>query len=408
MTTAAVGAGPVRVVLTRARAGFLDLGRGLGTALTAALLTAWLIVVLALLPVGAGVLLAPSAVREVRRLAEVERARTGSPTLGPGPDRLRAAVTDRLWRRDLRWVLPHATAGLALGLLGTLLPVYAVRDLSFPLWWWLVPAGADASPWWWTVRTWPDALAVAGLGAGWALLSLAGLPVLARAQSGLSRALLHPPADVDLSLRVAELTATRAAALDAHAAELRRIERSLHDGTQNRLVGVNVLLGAARRALARNPAGVDDLLARAQTAIEEALADLRAVVRSVLPPVLERGLAAAVTGLAADCPVPCRVEVAVEPRCPASVEATAYFVVAEALTNVSRHARARAASVSLHRRAGVLHVAVDDDGRGGAEPGAGTGLAGVRRRVEALDGTLEVTSPPGGPTRVEVRLPCGS
>ncbi len=390
-----------------ARSGFLDLGRGLGTALSAALLTAWLLLVLALLPVGLGVLLAPSALRWVRRLADAERARTGSPTWGPGPRRLRAALADRLWRRDLRWLPAHATVGLLLCLLGVLLPVYAVRDVSFPLWWWLLPADEDASPWWWSVRAWPQAVAVAGLGVVWALLCL-GLPLLARVQSGFSRALLRPPADVDLSLRVAELTATRAAALDAHAAELRRIERSLHDGAQNRLVGVSVLLGAARRALARDPAAADDLLARAQSASEEALAELRAVVRAILPPVLERGLAAAVTGLAADCRVPCHVEVTVDPRCPASVEATAYFVVAEALTNVSRHSRARAASVSLHRRGDVLHVAVADDGRGGAEPGTGSGLAGVRRRVEALDGTLELSSPPGGPTRVEVRLPCGS
>lgn len=394
--------------LTRARRGFLDLGRGFGTALTAALLVLWLVVVTALLPVGIGLLLVPSAARGVRRLADAERTRTGSPTWGPGPRRLRAAVADPLWRRDVRWLLPHATLGLLLGLVGVLLPVYAVRDLSFPLWWWLVPAGEDPSPWWWTVDTWPDALAVAGLGAVWALSSLVGLPLLARAQSGLSHALLRAPADVDLSLRVAELTATRAAALDAHAAELRRIERSLHDGAQNRLVAVSVLLGAARRAVVRDPAGADDLLARAQTAAEEALAELRAVVRGILPPVLDRGLAAAVSGLAADCRVPCRVEVAVEPRCPASVEATAYFVVAEALTNVSRHSGARTASVDVRRLGEHLHVTVSDDGRGGASPGAGSGLTGVLRRVEALDGTLELSSPPGGPTRVEVRLPCGS
>jgi signal transduction histidine kinase len=395
----------------RSREGFLDLGRGLGTALVALLLSAWLLVVLVLCAVGVGVLLAPPALRGVRRLADRERARTGSPTLGAGPDRIRDAVADRLWRRDVRWLLPHATVGLALGLAGVLLPVYAVRDLSFPLWWWVVPDGQDPSPWWWTVRTWPDALAVAGLGLGWGLLSVPGLPALARAQSGVSRALLRPPADVDLSLRVAELTATRAGALDAHAAELRRIERSLHDGAQNRLVGVSVLLGAARRSLVRDPATADELLARAQTATEEALAELRAVVRGILPPVLlDRGLAAAVAGLAADCRVPCRVAVAVEPRCPASVEATAYFVVAEALTNVSRHSGAAAATVSVHRRGEVLHVVVTDDGRGGATTasGSGSGLTGVRRRVEALDGTLGLSSPPGGPTRVEVRLPCGS
>ncbi|MFU0242880.1 sensor histidine kinase, partial [Streptomyces scabiei] len=210
-------------------------------------------------------------------------------------------------------------------------------------------------------------------------------------------------------LRVAELTATRAAALDAHATELRRIERSLHDGAQNRLVSVTVLLGAARRMAARDPAGADELLERAQSAAEQALAELRSVARGILPPVLaDRGLADALSGLAADCGVPCRVEADVPQRCAASVEATAYFVVAEALTNIAKHSGAARASVTVRARGGRLRLLVEDDGRGGADEDGGSGLTGIRRRVAALDGTLRLTSPPGGPTVLDADLPCGS
>jgi signal transduction histidine kinase len=235
------------------------------------------------------------------------------------------------------------------------------------------------------------------------------VPAMAQVQGRPGRQLLSAGPDTDLSLRIAELTATRAAALDAHATELRRIERSLHDGTQNRLVTVTVLLGAARRKVARDPAGAGELLERAQSAAEQALAELRSVSRSILPPVLDdRGLAGALSGLAAECAVPCRTDVDVPQRCPASVEATAYFVVAEALTNIAKHSGAEHASVTVRGRGGRLHLRVEDDGRGGADEDGGSGLTGIRRRVAAHDGTLRLTSPPGGPTTLEVDLPCGS
>lgn len=207
--------------------------------------------------------------------------------------------------------------------------------------------------------------------------------------------------------RIARLTATRAAALDAHATELRRIERSLHDGTQNRLVAVNVMLGGARRALASDPRTADAMLGRAQDAAEAALVELRAVVRSILPPVLtDRGLPAALTALAATCPVDCRVDADVPGRYAVSVAASAYFMVAEALTNVAKHSQARHATVVLRRRGDVLWLEVTDDGRGGADE-RGSGLDGIRRRVEAHDGTFTLASPAGGPTTLTASLPCG-
>jgi signal transduction histidine kinase len=232
---------------------------------------------------------------------------------------------------------------------------------------------------------------------------------MAWAQAWPGRRLLTPDRGADLALRVAHLTSTRAAALDAHTTELRRIERSLHDGTQNRLVAVNVLLGAARRALARDPAAAAAVLDRAQDAAEQALTELRGVVRTILPPVLtDRSLPDALASLAATCPVPCNFDADVPGRSAASVEATVYFVVAETLTNVAKHSGARQVAVGLRRSDDRLCVTVTDDGRGSADEGGGSGIAGIRRRVEAHDGTFALVSPAGGPTTLTVSLPCGS
>ncbi|MFG3211282.1 sensor histidine kinase [Streptomyces tendae] len=388
---------------------------GLGTAFLA--LGVLLLVALAAVtaPAGAGLLLAPAALRALHALARRERERLSrrGPEIvppDPPPTRLRAALGDATTRRELNWLVRHATLGLLLGLLGFLLPLCAVRDTTFPLWWRLSPGEATTtSIGVGTAHGWPDALAATLLGVGWTAIVLGLGPGMARLQAAPARRLLAAGPDTDLSLRVAELTATRAAALDAHATELRRIERSLHDGAQNRLVSVTVLLGAARRMAARDPSGADELLERAQSAAEQALAELRSVARGILPPVLaDRGLAGALSGLAADCGVPCRVEADVPERCAASVEATAYFVVAEALTNIAKHSGATRASVTVRARGGRLRLLVEDDGRGGADEDGGSGLTGIRRRVAALDGTLRLSSPPGGPTTLGADLPCGS
>lgn len=388
---------------------------GLGTALLALAGLVALVTVAVSCVAGVGLLLAPSALRMVRAIADRERARLtrwGPEVIGPAPvpDELRAALRDAGVRRELGWVAVHATCGFVIGLLGLALPLYALQFLTFPLWFWLLPpeAGGPGIVYW-RIDGLVDALAVGLMGVGWLAVVIGLGPGMARLQAWPGRRLLAPSAGTDLSLRVAQLTATRAAALDAHAAELRRIERSLHDGTQNRLVAVSVLLGAARRALARDPAAAADVLERAQDAAEQALAELRTVVRGILPPVLaDRGLAAALTSLAGGSGVPCRVDVDVAGRCAVSVEATAYFVVAEALSNVAKHSGAATATVSVRRAGGRLLLRVDDDGHGGATEAAGSGIAGIRRRVEAYDGRFSLTSPPGGPTTLQVELPCGS
>ncbi|MBB5775521.1 sensor histidine kinase [Nonomuraea jabiensis] len=385
---------------------------GVGTAILAILAVFAVAVTALACLLGVGLFLVPTALHVLRAVADRERGRLSrwgpdvviSPD--PVPSELRAAITNPASRRELCWALVHASFGLLLGALGMTLPLSAVRDLTFPLWWRLMPDGAGVDLW--VVHDLPSALAVGALSVGWIALTLALVPGMARLQAWPGRRLLAADPGTDLALRVAQLTATRAEALDAHAAELRRIERSLHDGTQNRLVAVNVMLGAARRALARDPATADAMLERAQDAAEQALAELRAVSRSILPPVLtDRSLADALTGLAASCPVPCRIDVDLPGRCAASVEATAYFVVAEGLTNIAKYSQARHATVTIRRHDDRLDLQITDDGRGGADERRGSGLAGIRRRAEALDGTFALTSPEGGPTTMNVSLPCG-
>ena len=387
---------------------------GLGTAVLAFGVLLWLAAVAVACVVGVGLLLIPGALRMVRSAADRERARLTrwGPEIveaEPLPEDVRAALRDPTVRRELSWLLAHGTLGLVLGIFGLSMPVSAVQDLTFPLWFRLLPDDSAPGVTFHPVHDVVDALGVALQGVGWLALVFGLGPALARLQSWPGRRLLAPSAGTDLSLRVAQLTATRAGALDAHAVELRRIERSLHDGTQNRLVAVTVLLGAARRALARNPADAEAILDRAQDAAEQALAELRTVARGILPPVLaDRGLAGALTGLAGACGVPCRVDVQIAGRCAASVEATAYFVVAEALTNVTKHSGAGSAAVTVRRERDRLMLRIEDDGHGGADEGGGSGLTCIRRRVEAYDGVLTMTSPPGGPTTMQVELPCGS
>lgn len=413
------GSGGARGIVVRtlkaAGAATRQLAGGLGTALMALGVLVLLVVTAVTSLVGVGLLMAPLALRALHALAGRERVRLtrwGPEVIAPEPPPTapRLALVDPTTRREARWLVQHATSGLLLGLIGFWLPLFAVRDTAFPLYWRLGPGDPTAtSLGFGTAHSWPDALAVSLLGVGWIAIVLGLAPGMARLQALPGRRLLQAGPDTDLSLRVAELTATRAAALDAHATELRRIERALHDGTQNRLVSVSVLLGAARRQVARDPSLADDILERAQSAAEQALTELRSVSRSILPPVLDdRGLAGALSGLAAYCAVPCRIDVEAPERCAASVEATAYFVAAEALTNVAKHSAAAQAGITVRTRGGRLRLTVTDDGRGGADEDGGSGLTGIRRRVAAYDGTLRLSSPPGGPTVLEVDLPCGS
>jgi signal transduction histidine kinase len=242
------------------------------------------------------------------------------------------------------------------------------------------------------------------------LLLLAAAPLtrgLAAADAALARLLLSPPSD--LAARVTELEISRERVVDAAEAERRRIERDLHDGAQQRLVALAMELGRAKAKLADDVDAARELVDQAHSEAKAALTELRDLVRGVHPPVLtDRGLDAALSGLAARCPVPVSVQVNPHVRPKPAVEAVAYFVVAEALTNIAKHSRASQATVVVegHGYPGTLHIVITDDGIGGADP-HGAGLSGLADRVSGVDGKLSVESPRGGPTIISAMLPVG-
>ena len=230
---------------------------------------------------------------------------------------------------------------------------------------------------------------------------------MATAHGALALALLGP-SQHQLQARVEALQASRDRAVDSAEAERRRIERDLHDGAQQRLVALAMDLGMARAKLETDPAAATALVGEAHEEAKRALAELRDLARGIHPAVLaDRGLDAAISALAARSPVPVEVDVATG-RLPGPVESAAYFVVAEALTNAAKHARAAEIGVRIARHRDLLIVEVIDDGVGGADPAKGTGLRGLADRVAAVDGRLAITSPPGGPTVIRAELPCGS
>jgi signal transduction histidine kinase len=239
---------------------------------------------------------------------------------------------------------------------------------------------------------------------------LAAAPWLTAAVGALdaraAQALLGPSRAEELEHRVERLAETRAGVVDAADAERRRLERDLHDGTQQRLVSLAMRLGMAR---AEHPdaAQANQVIAEAHEETKAALLELRQLVRGLHPAVLEdRGLDAALSGVAARLPIPVRLTVDVPRRPSPTVEAVAYFVVSEGLTNIAKHAQASQAEVFVQRASDRLHIIVSDDGVGGADPARGTGLAGLAKRAASVDGTFEIASPPGGPTLLTVDLPC--
>ncbi len=236
-----------------------------------------------------------------------------------------------------------------------------------------------------------------------------------RADAASARALLGPARSEELAQRVESLARSRADVVAAADAERRRIERDLHDGAQQRLVSLAMNLGMARERFAGAPEPVRRAIADAHDEAVLALTELREFIRGLHPAVLnDRGLDAALSGLAARAPLPVRLRVDVPRPASPSVEAVAYFIVSEALTNVAKHAQAARAEVTVTRDGDVLRVTVTDDGSGGAVPaegddaGAGSGLRGLTQRAAAVDGTLTIDSPPGGPTVITAELPCES
>jgi signal transduction histidine kinase len=232
-------------------------------------------------------------------------------------------------------------------------------------------------------------------------------PALLRWHGLMAKSMLAPSGSAELEQRVRHLSQTRTETIDTGAAEIRRIERDLHDGAQARLVAMGMTLDAAGHLIDDDPKAARALLIEARDNSAKALADLRDLVRGIHPPVLaDRGLADAIRALALDSPLRTHVVGNLEDRAPAPVESATYFAVSELLANVQKHAHAHQAWVDIRQSDQMLRIGVTDDGQGGADPRKGTGLRGIERRIAAFDGVLAVSSPPGGPTAVTMEIPC--
>ncbi|AVT35684.1 sensor domain-containing protein [Plantactinospora sp. BB1] len=375
---------------------------------------------LAFTVLGVGLLAFPAVTAVVRHVAGLNRWIAGQWTgrevpspYRPAPERMtvwaryRWVVTDPATWRDLLWLLTSIPVGLVLGLLPVCLVVYGLEGLlGVPVLLWALDA------WYGYGAVWPaDTLgkALLALPQGALILLFGGVvgELIHRTHAGFIRALLAPTRAAALHRRVRQLTESRSEAVDAQAAELRRIERDLHDGAQARLVALSMSIGLAEELMSRDPAAARRLMAEAREASGQALGELRDLVRGIHPPVLaERGLAGAIRALALKLPLPVEVDVELPGRPLAPVESAVYFTAAELLANVAKHSSARNAWVRLRHGDGRLVMVVGDDGAGGADPAGGTGLRGIERRLAAFDGTMFVASPPGGPTTVTMELPC--
>ncbi len=326
--------------------------------------------------------------------------------------KLRTRMTSGAGWREVAYLLLRLPLGVLQFALTIVFWSVPVALLTLPIYNWALPNGGAALGFGITVRSWWSTGLVGVLGLVLLVLSPRLVRWLGAVDISLARLLLGPRGE--LAARVGELERSRARVVDAAEQERRRIERDLHDGAQQRLVALAMNLGRAKARYDQDPAAARALIDEAHSDAKQALAELRDLARGLHPAVLaDRGLDAALSGLAARSPVPVTVEV--DPgggggsgRPSQVVEAIAYFVVAEALTNVAKHSRANRAAVVVRRLDGLLRIVITDDGVGGANANRGTGLRGLADRVSGVDGRLFVDSPSGGPTVLTVELPCAS
>ncbi|MER5640974.1 sensor histidine kinase [Kitasatospora sp. NPDC002227] len=311
----------------------------------------------------------------------------------------RTVTSDPETWRDVRWLVGNAFGAGALALPCLALLAGAGMEVLISL----MRAYLGRSP---------ESLIQVLFWLGVTAVSLLIAPVAVRVHSDWAHRLLDPQASAKqekarLTKRVEHLTTTRADAVGSQVAELRRIERDLHDGAQARLVAIGMTLGTIEHLLETDPASARSLLADARQSSARALQELRDLVRGIHPPVLaERGLADAVRELALDSAVPTEVTVSLPARPEPPVESAVYFCVSELLANAAKHSGARQIWVDILFRAGQLRVSVTDDGRGGAMPERGSGLRGIERRLATFDGVFSLSSPQGGPTTITMELPC--
>ena len=364
---------------------------------------------------GIGRFFGPATLEAMRRLTNLTRRLAGEwcgvpiaefrrPSAGPGDeklsfiDRLKVLFTDVSTWRDLLWVTVNVVLGWVLAAASAVLIVVGVVVFIAPVLTHAIPPPAFPG------NTRPNLLV---LGAVMTALGVSAAPWLLRGYGLLAGSILAPAGKAELALRVHQLSQTRTEALDTGAAEIRRIERDLHDGAQARLVAMGMTLDAAGQIIDTNPVAARALLVEARDASVKALAELRDLVRGIHPPVLaDRGLADAIRALALDSPMRIHLASDADGRPPAPVESAAYFAVSELLANVSKHAEARQTWIDIRHTDGMLRIGVTDNGHGGADPALGSGLRGIERRLAPFDGVLAVSSPPGGPTAVTMEIPC--
>jgi signal transduction histidine kinase len=371
-----------------------------------------------LIPLGVGVRLFPRAAAQLRRQANRARARESAPKPPPWvADRAGFAgqallcwriLTNRTFWDEVLWATLDPFTGGVLAAAPFALIVYGLFGaLVQPFLWANIHAFADGNYYAFIhVDSWTNALIAIPLGVGFVVLGFWSGPWWLGRHAKLTRSLLATRR-ADLARRVEQLTDIRTELTDDSAAELRRIERDLHDGAQARLVAMGMSLDAAERQLDGDPEVVRALLVQARESSAAALSELRDLVRGIHPPVLaDRGLPDAVRALALELVVDVTVTAAIPARLSPPVEAAAYFAANEVLANAVKHARPTRIVVDLRHVDGRLLIEVVDDGRGGADPAAGTGLRGISRRLAAFDGTIAVHSPPGGPTTVLMEIPC--
>ena len=375
-----------------------------------------------LIPLGIGILLVPVAVKALRSLAEWKRRmvhqwsgiRVESPYLPLPPaepgfrgrfDEAVRLVKDPGTWRDVAWLFMDLCVSPMLALFSMATVIGGLLGMAMPIIW---------EPF---VKDWPNSLylfvpvnettapfmPIPGL-----LVLLVGLllaPWWVKLHSRFVRWALGPTKRT----RMAALSQTRREIRDSSAAELRRIERDLHDGTQARLVAMGMTINTAQAMMRSNPEAAEALLTEAKNASVTALGELRDLVRGIHPPVLaDRGLGDAVRALAADCAISAEVNVEIPERVGPALESAAYFAVSELLGNVVKHSGANRVDIDLRIENGELRISVTDDGRGGANPQTGTGLRGIERRLAAFDGLLAIQSPIGGPTSAHITLPVES
>ncbi|MFC8824314.1 sensor histidine kinase [Streptomyces sp. NPDC057137] len=405
-------------------------GRGLVLGITALVgsitLFVFSVLSITLILLGIGFFTTPYVLTAVRAHANRRRllAATWSDVKVPVPYRpmpadLRTGVTGQVERttlmlkdpatwRDLVWLMEDMTVGAVSALLSAGLFIYGLEGVVLAAGLWRAFED-NAYPYVGFVSVDSQFTGLLAAAVGVVIMGI-GVRYANDVQRGhflLAKSLLAPNQDQELAQRVAHLTETRHDAVDSSAAELRRIERDLHDGAQARLVAMGMDLGTIEALIEKNPAKAKELIANARLSSAEALTELRDLVRGIHPPVLaERGLGDAVKALALRLPVETDVQVDLPGRADAPVESAVYFAVSEILTNAIKHSNADRIWIDMIHTDSKLRVAIGDNGDGGAKIGSGTGLSGLERRLGTFDGILAVSSPEGGPTMVTVEIPC--